>query len=57
MVGVERTRVWQILIRVVTVGLMGKLAFRLRLRRSEGLIPEDPQSMLTVTFDHHVLPK
>lgn len=36
---------------------MEKLAFRLRLRRTEGLIPEDPQSMLTVTFDHRVLPK
>lgn len=55
--GVERMRVWQILIRVVTAGLMEKLAFRLRLRRTEGLIPEDPQSMLTVTFDHRVLPK
>lgn len=42
-------RVWHILIRVVTVGLMEKLAFRLRLR-SEGLIPEDPQSVLTVNF-------
>ena len=39
------------------MGLMEKLAFRLRLRRSEGLIPEDPQSVLTVTFDHRVLPK
>jgi len=49
LIGVERMRVWHILIRVVTVGLMEKLAFRLRLR-SEGLIPEDPQSVLTVNF-------
>lgn len=46
-----------ILIRVVTVGLMEKLAFRLKLKRSEGLSPEDPCSMLTVPFNHCVLPK